>query len=447
MTIITPIHAGRTGPSRIAIVGSGISGASAAWALHPTHDVTLFEADGRPGGHTATIDIDYDGIPVAVDIGFIVYNELNYPELTALFSHLGVETHASHMGFALSLDHGRREWCGETYRTIFVQKRNFFSPTFLWMLREILRFNRECVEDRDTGYLGHDTIGQYLTRRRYSASFRDDYLIPMAAAIWSTPRAEMLEFPAATFISFFENHRLINHERPIWRTVTGGSRGYLDRMLAPLGRRVRTGAQVKAITRDATGTTLSVEGTPPERFDAVVVAAHSDQALAMLADASSTERTILGAIPYRPNRVVLHRDPRLMPRRRAAWSAWNYLRSERGGEEAEVCVTYWMNRLQGIDPSMPLFVSLNPSVEPREELVFGEWSFAHPQFSARALSAQARLDDIQGPRHTWFAGAWTGHGFHEDGLRSGLAAAEALGGTVPWREHRPLPDLLPVAAE
>jgi uncharacterized protein len=434
MTIEAPIHGGTGYGRRIAVVGSGISGASAAWALNPVHDVTLFEADTRAGGHTSTVEIDYDGRPVSVDVGFIVYNELNYPNLTALFAHLGVATHASHMGFSLSLDRGRREWCGETYRSIFVQKRNFFSPSFLWMLREILRFNRECVEDRDSGQLGHDTIGQYLERRRYSASFRDDYLIPIAAAIWSTPRISMLDFPAATFISFFENHRLIHQERPLWRTVTGGSRRYLDRLLAPLGGRIRLGAPVRAITRDAKGVTVNVAGAPPERFDDVVIATHSDQALAMLADATATEKTILGAIPYRPNRVVLHRDPRLMPKRRKAWSAWNYLRDSTDDDDAEVCVTYWMNRLQGISNDTPLFVSLNPSVEPREELTFGEWSFAHPQFSSRALSAQARLDDIQGVRHSWFAGALAGHGFHEDGLRSGLDAAAALGAVVPWRK-------------
>jgi uncharacterized protein len=275
MTIEAPIHGGTGYGRRIAVVGSGISGASAAWALNPVHDVTLFEADTRAGGHTSTVEIDYDGRPVSVDVGFIVYNELNYPNLTALFAHLGVATHASHMGFSLSLDRGRREWCGETYRSIFVQKRNFFSPSFLWMLREILRFNRECVEDRDSGQLGHDTIGQYLERRRYSASFRDDYLIPIAAAIWSTPRISMLDFPAATFISFFENHRLIHQERPLWRTVTGGSRRYLDRLLAPLGGRIRLGAPVRAITRDAKGVTVNVAGAPPERFDDVVIATHS----------------------------------------------------------------------------------------------------------------------------------------------------------------------------
>jgi len=421
------------GRRKVAVIGSGVSGAAAAWALNGTADVTLYEADARPGGHTATVDIDYDGRHVAVDTGFIVFNELNYPDLTALFAHLGVETHTSNMGFALSLDDGKLEWSGSTYRSIFAQKRNFFSPTFLWMLREILRFNRQCVEDRDAGRLGHATIGDYLDRRGFSAGFRDNYLIPMAAAIWSTPRIKMMDYPAATFISFFENHRLIHNERPDWRTVTGGARTYLDRLLQPLGGRLRLSSPAETIIRDALGVTVWAGGRPPERFDDVILAVHSDQALAMLGDASALEERILSAIPYRPNRVVLHRDPRLMPKRRATWSAWNYLRSSRDGEDAEVCVTYWMNRLQGIDPAMPLFVSLNPSIEPRDDLVFGEWSFAHPQFDSLALSAQARLDDIQGTRRTWFAGAWTGHGFHEDGLRSGLDAATALGASVPWR--------------
>ncbi len=432
---ITPFHRrGETGNrQRVAVIGSGISGTSAAWALHPTADVTIFEAASHPGGHTATVDVDYDGKHVAVDTGFIVYNELNYVDLTALFAHLGVATHESNMGFSLSLDGGKVEWCGENLRSIFAQKRNFFSPTFLWMLREVLRFNRQCVADRDSGVVGHATVGEYLKQRQFSTGFRDNYLIPMAAAIWSTPRANMLDYPARAFISFLENHRLIHNERPHWRTVTGGSRNYLDKMIVPLHSHLRLNCPVRAIVRDTFGVTVFTENQPPERFDHAIVAAHSDQALALLGDASDAEEKILSAIPYRPNRVILHRDPRLMPKRRAAWSAWNYLRSSEDGGEPEVSVTYWMNRLQGIDASMPLFVSLNPIIEPREELVFGEWSFSHPQFDARALSAQARLDEIQDIRRTSFVGAWTGHGFHEDGLRSGLDAAIRLGASVPWR--------------
>ena len=433
MTIVPFRHGGNPGRQKIAVIGSGIAGSAAAWALRDVADVTLYEADARPGGHTATVEVDYDGVPVAVDTGFIVYNELNYPDLTALFAHLGVATHESAMGFSLSLDGGRMEWCGESYRAIFARRRNALSPTFLWMLREILRFNRQCAADRDCGYIGHATIGEYLARRKFSAAFRDDYLIPMAAAIWSTPRAEMLDYPAAAFITFFENHRLIHNERPAWRTVSGGSRNYLDRLLAPLGNRLRLTTPVRSILRDAFGATVWAGDRDPARYDHVVVAAHTDQALAMLGDPSPIEHKILSAIRYRPNRVVLHRDPRLMPRRRAAWSAWNYLRSSEAGGETEVSITYWMNRLQGIDPQRPLFVSLNPTTEPREELVFGEWTFDHPQFDGPALSARARLDDIQRVRNTSFAGAWTGHGFHEDGLRSGLDAALALGATVPWR--------------
>jgi predicted NAD/FAD-binding protein len=426
------------------VVGSGISGASAAWALSQVADVTLYEQDSRPGGHTATVDVDYDGRQIAVDTGFIVYNERNYPELTALFSHLGIATHESAMGFALSLDGGRMEWSGQSYASVFAQPLNALSPRFWRMIRDIYRFNAICTIDRDDGTVGARTIGEYIAHRGFSDTFRDDYLIPMAAAIWSTPRIRMLDYPAATFISFFENHRLIHNERPLWRTVTGGSRTYLDRLLAPLAQ-LRLAQPVRSVTRDAAGVTVQAGDLPAQRYDQIVVAAHSDQALALLGDASPEEQTILSAIPYRPNRVVLHRDPRLMPRRRGAWAAWNYLRSS--GGEGEVCVTYWMNRLQGIDERYPLFVSLNPAIEPRAELVFGEWSYDHPQFDARALSAQARLDDIQGTRHTWFAGAWTGFGFHEDGLRSGLDAAQALGAHVPWRRRHAGTDALPLAAE
>ena len=306
----------------VAVIGSGISGASAAWALSGTADVTMFEAGIQPGGHTATVDVDYDGISIPVDTGFIVYNELNYPELTALFAHLGVATHVSDMGFALSLNDGKLEWCGKNLRTIFTQKRNFFSPGFLWMLREILRFNRVCIEDRDSGWIGHSTIGDYLDRRGFSHDFRENYLVPMAAAIWSTPRAQMLNYPASAFVTFFDNHRLLHadRDRPVWRTVTGGARTYLGKLLAPLADRMHVGASVRNIVRDALGVVVASDRLPPQRFDAVVIAAHSDQALAMLGDASSVETKILSAIPYCQNRVVLHRDPRLMPRRRGAWS-------------------------------------------------------------------------------------------------------------------------------
>lgn len=447
MSIIPFVRSGEAGRQKIAVVGSGISGASAAWALHPHHDVTLFEASARPGGHTATVDVDHEGNQIAVDTGFIVYNELNYPLLSALFEHLDVATHPSDMGFSLSLDEGKLEWCGSSYRAIFARKRNAVSISFLWMLREIIRFNGCCVADRDRGYTAGMTIGDYLEIRGFSRSFRDNYLVPMAAAIWSTPRIRILDFPADTFITFFENHRLIHDERPQWRTVTGGSRRYHEKLLRPLADRVRTSTPVRSIARDLTGVTVFTDESEPERFDQVILASHSDQSLKMLADASQNERNILSAIPFCANRVVLHSDERLMPKRKAAWSAWNYMRSQAIGEESAVCVTYWMNRLQGIDEACPIFVSLNPSTEPRGERVFGEWTFDHPLFDARATAAQSRLFMIQGMRRTWYAGAWTGYGFHEDGLRSGLEVARSLGACLPWSDSGETADRLPMAAE
>ena len=417
---------------RIAVIGSGISGASAAWALAPLHDVILYEAAGRAGGHTATVDIDYAGTQISVDTGFIVYNELNYPNLAALFRHLSVKTHDSAMSFALSLDGGKLEWSGQSYSSLFAQKRNLFSLPFLRMLGEVVRFNKQCLEDRSAGELLDKSIGDYLQWRKYSARFRDDYLMPMGAAIWSTPRAHMLDFPAESFVNFFENHRLIHNERPVWRTVTGGSRNYHQKLIAPLGKRLRCSSPIVSIQRDETGVVLFDQHGSAERYDHVILAAHSGHSLALLADPSREERTILGAIGYRPNRVVLHRDASFMPKRRAAWAAWNYLRSSEAGGQAEISMTYWMNRLQGIDESKPLFITLNPGREPKSGSVFGEWMFEHPQFDQAAMSAQKRLPEIQGKNRTLFAGAWTGYGFHEDGLRSGLEAALSLGANIPW---------------
>ena len=418
---------------KIAIVGSGMSGASAAWALSQVHDVTLYESASRPGGHTATVDIDYDGTPISVDTGFIVYNELNYPNLTAMFGHFGVKTHASDMSFALSLDHGKLEWGGDNLSTLFAQKRNFLRPSFLLMLREILRFNKLCLVDREAGHLASRSIGDYLDWRRFSPGFMNNYLVPMAAAIWSTPAKKMLEFPAAYFVNFFENHRLIHSERPAWRTVTGGSRNYLGSLLDPLGHNLRLNCGVVRINRSPGRVDILDSTGREECFDHVILACHTDQALSMLAEPTQMEREVLGGIPYAPNRVILHRDVNLMPKRRKVWSSWNYMRSSRAGLDTNVAVSYWMNRLQGIDESKPLFVTLNPDREPDPKLVFGNYSYDHPQFGADAMHRQAQLAEIQGDNATSFAGAWTGYGFHEDGLTSGIKAAESLGGSFPWR--------------
>lgn len=432
---------------KIAVIGSGISGAAAAWSLNFTQDVTLYESESRAGGHTCTVDADYDGTPIAVDVGFIVFNERNYPNLCALFDFLGVKSEETNMSFALSLNGGQREWCGISLSTVFSQKANIFSPSFLWMLREVVRFNKQCLKDRDSGYLGTVTIGQYLNKRKFSKRFQDDYLIPMAAAIWSTPKIKMLAFPALSFIQFFENHRLLELEPPTWRTVSGGSRNYHQKLLSALGNRVKLNTQITALhSNDDGSASLTDQNGKIEHFDAVVFACHSDQAHAILATGNGQAETqsVLNDIKYKPNRVVLHRDISFMPKRTKAWAAWNYMReTEANGDESEICLTYWMNRLQNIDSSKPLFVTLNPTREPDPAKVFGEWSFDHPQYDQAAFDAQKRIEFLQGNDNIFFAGAWTGFGFHEDGLRSGLEAAEALGGHVPWRSA--LPDALPIA--
>ena len=429
---------------RVAVIGTGIAGNAAAWTLSRRYPVTVYDREIRPGGHSHTVTIDYDGTPVAVDIGFIVYNELNYPDLTALFGHLDVETVESCMSFAVSADAGRFEWKGgganwrETVGGLFAQARNLLSPSYLWMLRDILKFNTQSVEDYASGRLAGLTLGAYFSLRKFAPRLLTDYLAPMGAAIWSAPADEMLDFPAENFVAFFNNHRLLQYDRPVWRTVKGGSRRYVEKMTATFRDQIRLGCAVTSIERTPHGVIVHDSHGRSDSYDHVVIASHSDQALAMLSDADSRERAILGAIGYAPNTVYLHRDPRLMPKRRSAWASWNFLRWRREGTaENDVAVTYWMNRLQGIDMDKPLFVSLNPPFEPDPALTFGRYMCDHPQYNAAAFAAQKRLDEIQGPRHTWFCGAWTGYGFHEDGLRSGLAVAEALGATVPWREPPP----------
>lgn len=413
---------------RIAVVGSGISGLSAAWLLNTRHDVTVFEADHRIGGHSHTVIAG--GLPV--DTGFIVYNAATYPNLTALFAHLGVATRATDMGFAVSLDHGRLEYAGGDLGGLFAQSGNLVSPRFWSMLADLVKFYRRAP--RDLPDLRDETLGAYLDRLGAGAAFRDDHLYPMAAAIWSTPAAMIADAPAAAFIRFCENHGLLKlGARPVWRTVEGGSRAYVAALTAPFASRIRTGCPVLAVRRQDSGVEI-LTASGPEWFDAVVIAAHADAALAMLADPDADERRVLGGFGYRRNRAVLHTDPAVMPRRRRVWSAWNYAAAGSGGDR-QLSVTYWMNRLQTWLPEdRPLFVSLNPLVEPDPARVHGEWSYDHPVFDRAAEQAQAEIWRISGRRSTWFCGAHLGAGFHEDGLQSGLAVAEALGGVRrPWQ--------------
>lgn len=425
---------------RIAIVGTGIAGNAAAYLLADTHSITVYERELRPGGHSHTVDIDHGGAAISVDTGFIVYNTLNYPNLTALFSHLGVATKASDMGFSVSLDDGRFEWAGrekDVLSGLFAQWSNVVSPGHLAMLVEILRFQKTAKADVASAGFGSMTLGEWLKARRFSTRLRDRYIVPMGAAIWSMPTARMLNFPATAFFDFCENHKLLEWNRPSWRTVEGGSRVYVERMVARYRDRLRLGCAVTSIERSPAGVTVHDSLGHSERYDAIVLAAHSNQCIDILGDPTADEASVLGAIRYRPNAVYLHRDVRLMPRRRAAWTSWNYLGRSMDDGVGDVALTYWMNSLQGIDPAHPVFVTLNPPFEPDPALTYARFEAWHPQYDAAATEAQRMLETIQGRNRTWFCGAWTGFGFHEDGLVSGMRVAESLGARIPWLGPEP----------
>ncbi|MEL7482187.1 MAG: FAD-dependent oxidoreductase [Pseudomonadota bacterium] len=424
---------------KIAVVGSGISGLSAAWSLRDVADVTLFEKRTRLGGHSYTIDIDYDGVQTAVDAGFIVYNGLNYPNLIAFFDALGVETQASDMSFAVSNPDGF-EWASNP-KGFFAWKRNLVNPVFHRFWRTILRFNDVARKELESGEIAETTLGAWLDRHGFDDVFRENYILPMGAAIWSTPERDIQSYPALSFFKFFDNHRLMHRERPNWRTVSGGSRSYVHRVAKDLGHRIRCGSPVEEINQFGSQITVRLASGDIQAFDHVILAGHSDQSARILGPSFEDRGFALRSVRYRPNQIYVHRDPALMPKRQAAWAAWNVLK-----QDEDICLTYWMNILQGLPKKRPIFVTLNPKTPPRAETIFQSFIFDHPQYDLAAEAAVREIRRQNGENGLWFAGAWMGSGFHEDGLKSGLEAGLSLGGQVPWTPQNIAPKLIPAPA-
>jgi len=422
--------------AKIAIVGTGISGLGSAYLLNPDHEITVYEKAPRIGGHSRTVTIDYDGQAIAVDTGFIVFNRPNYPNLSGLFAHLGVPTHASDMTFAASIRDGWLEWGARDLGSVIAQRRNLLRPKFGMLVRDVMVFNsqaQDMVERHPElnleGLIQKLGLGEWF--RRY-------YLLPMSGAIWSCPPCEMMNFPARTLVRFFANHHLLSYKgQPQWHTVTGGSQEYVERLTASFAHRIRVNCAAVAVTRRDGSVQIKDATGGVETYDQVVMASHGDETLALLKDADAAEQTVLGCFRYQKNRAVLHRDTSLMPRRRRCWASWVYT-SDGDFFHPKITVTYWMNLLQGIDERHPLFVSLNPKREIPQDLIFDQTDFDHPVFDQAAIAAQVRVAALQGRRNTWFAGAHLGHGFHEDGLASAVRVARALGCAIPWDAARGL---------
>ncbi len=410
---------------RIAIVGTGIAGLTAAYLLARRHEIVVFEREPRIGGHSNTVEVAEGGRSLGVDTGFIVYNRRTYPNFCRLLDRLGVATQPSDMSFSFRDDAADLEYGAPEPWRLFAQPRNLVRPRFWRMLSDILRFYRQAprwLATADEGVV----LADYLASAGYSRAFVDDHLYPVCAAVWSSPHARMGDYPAAALLRFFRNHGLLSlTDRPRWRTISGGSRRYIEKLTASFAPAIRTGTPVARVERDAEGVTVHTPGNGPERFDQVVLACHADQALALLAEPTSAEREVLGAFPYAANETVLHGDRRLMPRRRSAWASWNYRR--RGDDRAGVAVTYDQDRLQRLRARNPYLVTLNGAQEIDPALVLAREVYEHPQYDARAVARQAEVGLIDGRRRTWYCGAYWGYGFHEDGVVSGLRVARAFG--------------------
>ncbi|HEX4105647.1 MAG TPA: FAD-dependent oxidoreductase [Rhizomicrobium sp.] len=416
--------------ARFAVVGTGISGLGAAHLLHPSHEITVYEKAPRIGGHTRTLTVDYERCPIPVDTGFIVFNRPNYPHLTGLFAHLDVPVHKSDMSFAASIGGGWLEWGAKDLNAVLGQRRNLFRPRFALLVRDVLKFNAhaEAAIARHPEF----TLAQLLAHLELGDWFRRFYLLPMAGAIWSCPLSEMMSFPASTLIRFFANHHLLSmtgqHQ---WYTVTGGAQEYVKRLVAPFTHRIRVNCGAAAILRE--GGKVHIHDTQGETstYDGVVIACHGDEALNLLKDASSQERKALSPFRYQKNLAILHRDESVMPKRKRCWASWVYS-SDGKVADPKITVSYWMNRLQGIDDRFPLFVSLNPKGKISSDRIFDIHEFDHPVFDRDVVAAQSLVRALQGVRNTWFCGAHLRYGFHEDGLSSAVDVARMTGCEVPW---------------
>lgn len=416
---------------KIAVVGSGISGMGAAWLLSKKYEVHLYEADSRLGGHAHTVDVEEGTSKLPVDTGFLVYNELTYPNLIGFFKALGVETIGSDMSLSIMAKKDNVEWAGNNLNSVFGQRKNLLSPAFYYMLFEIIRFGREAEANLADARRHAWTLGELLERRKYSKRFLNHYLLPIGAAIWSTPEGEMLSFPAETFIVFFINHKLLQvNDRPQWRTVKSGSRQYVEKAAKSL-KHIHLNSPVTSIERKD-GKVLLTSNGKTETFDKVVLATHSPVTNKILSDKTTQEKEILGAIHYESNRTILHSDPEFMPKQKLCWSSWNVLGTGTGGFAKKVSLTYFINILQSLPTKRNYFVTLNPHSDIHQPL--REFSYDHPKFDQAAIRAQRDLDLIQGQGGVYYAGAWTRYGFHEDGILSAVKVSELLGVKAPWNQ-------------
>ncbi|WP_321322812.1 NAD(P)/FAD-dependent oxidoreductase [Thiomicrorhabdus sp.] len=421
---------------KVAVIGSGISGISAAWFLSQEHEVTLFEKNPKIGGHTNTIELELEGKKQPVDTGFIVFNTPNYPLLTAMFEHLSVATQNTEMSFSVSVNEGELEYSGNNLDTMFAQRKNLFSAKHWKMISEILRFNKRAKADLDSDSFNGMDLGEYLHLYKFSNRMRDYYLLPMAAAIWSCPVEQMMKFPVNSFLRFFENHGLLNIEdRPQWESVVNGSHQYLKAILALQSFEVKSHQPVSQVEKTDLGMVITAENGQKQVFDEVVFAAHADETYTMLSDDLKAEYQLLENFKYQENIAYLHSDESLMPKRKKAWAAWNYLR-DIGKDTSSVAVTYWMNLLQNIDIKTPLLVTLNPIRLPSKSLTHQKIVYQHPVFDIAAMDAQNKLQSIQGSNNLWFCGSYFGYGFHEDGLKSSADLAKLWNIALPWQQEQ-----------